>query len=233
LMQSKVDSIDTSFTRPPKSTAGLTLIECLVAIAVMGLTAAAIGPMMIFSVATRVQNQRADQALQLAQGEIDRVRLVVELGGEYKNKLDALPLPSTPSTTTTEVRLVNPPAQFFSTAGSITAPTHARTIDTDSDGDDDYAVQLFRTEGISVGSTPIVFDVGVRVYDARRATPNLGSLKAEPAGLKFTSGEGEGGTRPLAVLYTQIAQGDRDGSLCQHWELLSSAGSVPSGLICD
>lgn len=230
-IQNKRKRMGMSLPRQPKSTAGLTLIECLVAIAVMGLTAAAIGPMMIFSVATRVQNQRAEQALQLAQGEIDRVRLVVELGGEYKDKLDALPLPST--TTTSEVRLVASPAQFFSTTGSIFLPTHARTIDTDNDGDEDYAVQLFRTEGVSVGSTPIVFDVGVRVYDARRAAPNLGSLNTEPAGLKFTSGEGEGGTRPLAVLYTQIAQGDRDGSLCQHWELLSSAGSVPSGLICD
>ncbi|MEL7351848.1 MAG: type II secretion system protein [Cyanobacteria bacterium P01_A01_bin.116] len=229
--QNRVKRMEMSLPRQPKSIAGLTLIECLVAIAVMGFTAAAIGPMMIFSVATRVQNQRAEQALQLAQAEVDRVRLVVELGGEYKNKLDALPLPST--TTTSEVRLVAPPAQFFSTAGSVSLPTHARTLDTDNDGDEDYAIQLFRTEGVSVGSTPIVFDVGVRVYDARRSEPNLGSLTAEPAGLKFTSSEGQGGTRPLAVLYTQIAQGDRDGSLCQHWELLSSAGTVPSGLICD
>ena len=210
--------------------AGLTLIECLVAIAVIGLTTAAIGPMMVFSVATRVQNQRAEQALEIAQSEIDKVRLVVELGGDYKPRLDSIPLPSTAST---QVSLVQPPTHFFSTTGSITQDTHARKIDIDGDNDYDYAIQLFRTAGISVGSSPVVFDVGVRVYDANMAEANIGSLSADPAGLTMTSGNGQRGTRPLAALYSQIAQGDRDGALCQHWEFLSTTGSVPTSLICS
>lgn len=215
---------------PSKSSSGLTLIECLVAISVIGVTTASIGPMMVFSVATRVQNQKADQALQLAQSEIDKVRLIVEVGGDYRDKLDAVPLPST--TSTNIIRAVPPPTAFSAVPSNITAATIARKVDLDADGDYDYAVQLFRTEGVSVGSTPMAFDVGVRVYDVSRAESNLGNLLPNPAGLTFTSGEGQRGRQPLAVLYSQIVQGDRSGSLCQHWALLSVAGSAPASLIC-
>ncbi|MEM9817765.1 MAG: prepilin-type N-terminal cleavage/methylation domain-containing protein, partial [Cyanobacteria bacterium P01_D01_bin.6] len=63
---------------------GLTLIECVMAIVVVGLMGAAIAPMMVASVATRVQSQKAEQALELAQGEIDRVRIQFE-----QNNLDS------------------------------------------------------------------------------------------------------------------------------------------------
>ena len=191
--------------RPKPAISGLTLIECLVAIAVIGVTTAAIGPMMVFSVATRIQNQRAEQALQIAQAEIDKARLIVELGGDYRDDLLAIPLPST--TTTDIVRNVGAPTAFGSTA-SVTTVTDARLIDLDGDGDDDYAVQLFRTEGVSVGSTPVFFDIGARVYDARRSDPTVRALSTATAGLTFTSGEGQAGTRPLAVIYSQISQGD-------------------------
>lgn len=221
--------------QPELAVSGLTLIECMVAIAVIGMTTAAIGPMLIFSVATRIQNQRADQALQLAQSEIDRVRLVVELGGDYQDDLAAIPLPSTE---TSIVRNVDAPTAFESSTSDIMDVTDARLVDIDGDGDDDYAIQLFRTEGISAGSTPVIFDVGARVYDARRARANLtGGLAIDTAGLTFTSGEGQTGTRPLAVIYSQISQGDRGASLCQQWELLSTtpgtAGATPSSMVCD
>lgn len=212
------------------SDSGLTLIECLVAIVVIGITTAAIGPMMVFSVATRVQNQRTEQALQLAQSEIDKVRLIVELGGNYRDDLAAIPLPST--ITTDIVRDVLAPTTFESTASAITQATDARMVDLDGDGDYEYAIQLFRTEGISSGSTPVAFDVGARVYDIRRAEANLGNLVASTAGLMFTSGEGEAGTRPLVALYSQISQGDREASLCQQWEFLSTTGSAPASMVC-
>ena len=220
---------------PKLAVSGLTLIECLVAIAVIGMTTAAIGPMIIFSVATRIQNQKAEQALRLAQAEIDKVRLVVELGGNYQDDLAAIPLPST--TATNIVRNVAAPTAFKSSANNVVDVTDARLVDLDGDGDDDYAIQLFRTEGISAGSTPVVFDVGARVYDARRARANLqGGLATDTADLTFTSGEGQTGTRPLAVIYSQISQGDREASLCQQWEFLSSTasttGSAPSSMVC-
>lgn len=216
---------------------GLTLIECLVAIVVTAITVAAVGPMMVFSVATRVQNQKTEQALQLAQGEIDKVRLVVEQGGDYGGRLNALSLVTAPATISSPTAVAAPAVAFLASTATATATTQARKFDTDGDGDNDFAIQLFRTRGIELpsqtagvtASTPVVFNIGVRVYDAR-AESNLGSLVTSTTSLTFTSGEGGRGRRPLAALYGQIAQGDRDESLCQYWEF---TGSTPTNLRCN
>jgi len=61
------------------SESGLTLMECVVAIAVVALAGALITPPLFLAAATRVQNRRSEQALQIAQGEIDRIR-TLEIG---------------------------------------------------------------------------------------------------------------------------------------------------------
>ncbi|MEO0645362.1 MAG: type II secretion system protein [Cyanobacteria bacterium J06650_10] len=223
--------------------AGLTLIECLVAIVVIAITTAAIGPMLVFSVATRIQNQKTEQAMQLAQSEIDKVRLTVEQGGDYAARLKELSVVAHPANATSPDVAISeipvPGSNYADFIDGSTSPaslvTQARMIDLDGDDDNDFAIQLFRTRGIAVPAqdssledTPVTFDIGVRVYDARA----VGStLQSEPAGLEFTSGEGERRTRPLAVIYGQISQGDRDGSLCQYWELTN--GSTPSSMLCN
>ncbi len=218
------------------SEAGLTLIECLVALVVIAVTAATITPMMVFAVATRVQNQKTEQAMQIARGEIDKIRLVVEQGGDYSTRLSELSLFSTGASTS--LVLVPPPTSFVdNVSSSVTAVDKARKLDIDGDGDTDFAVQLFRDKGIEIGAdnTPIAFNVGVRVYDSR-AEANLGSLSTDRSGLAFTSGEGQRGRRPLAVLYSQIAQGDRINSLCQYWDFVSStpfADSTANALTCQ
>ena len=213
---------------------GLTLIECLVAIVVIALTTASIGPMMLFSVATRVQNQKTEQALQLAQSEIDKVRLTVEQGGDYADRLAELSVVSSAASTAVEI---GPPDSFIDNAILATDVNQARKFDIDGDGDDDFAIQLFRTEGITVpaadptaASTPVTFDIGVRVYDA---LSEGSTLQSDPVGLTFTSGQGERRTHPLAVMYSQITQGDRSGSLCQYWKLTSTAGSAPAEMSCN
>jgi len=216
------------------SQSGLTLIECLVAIAVIALTTATIAPMVVFAVATRVQNQKTEQALQLAQAEIDKVRLIVEQGGDYGDRLMGVNLLASTASTAASVEAPN---VLIASTASVTHTSQARPVDLDGDGDNDFLVQLFRTQGVEllpqsldvVASTPVAFDVGVRVYDVR-ATANIDSLTTDKAGLTFTSGEGERGTQPLAVLYSQITQGDRIGSLCQYWEF---AGSTPTDLQCN
>ncbi|NJN01378.1 MAG: type II secretion system protein [Leptolyngbyaceae cyanobacterium RM1_1_2] len=132
------------------SEAGLTLIECLVAIIIIGLTVSAVTPALIISVASRVQSQKAAQALEVAQAEIDQVRTLVERGGnDY-----------------TLARL-NASAPFVATAGAITYstaaqvpvptdaavdstayyiakdPTITKKVDQDGDGNADYAAQIF------------------------------------------------------------------------------------------
>ncbi|MEM6450284.1 MAG: hypothetical protein AAF703_08225 [Cyanobacteria bacterium P01_D01_bin.105] len=218
----------------PFSEMGLTLIECLVAIIVIALTTATIAPVMLFTVATRIQNQKVEQALQLAQGEIDKVRLTVEQGGDYGDRLQELSVIA--STASTAVVIPAPTAFVANASTSVNAVTDARRIDLDGDGDTDFAVQLFRTTGIEVAaeatgaaSTPVAFEVGARVYDAR-AEDNLGALLSDEASLTFTSGDGQRSSRPLAVLYSQITQGDREGALCQYWEY---TGSTPTSLLCN
>jgi len=216
---------------------GLTLIECLVAVVVIAITTAAIAPMLVFSVATRVQNQKAEQALQLAQAEVDKIRLEVEQGGDYGDRLLNLSLFSTTSTNPVTVPA---PTSFIASTTAVGDWKEARKIDFDGDGDDDFAIQIFRTPGVEVepdlgGSvkTPVVFDMGVRVYDAR-AEANIGKLSTDEAGLTFTSGDGDRSRQPLAVLYSQISQGDRRGGLCQYWEFTSSTpGVMPVDLVCN
>jgi prepilin-type N-terminal cleavage/methylation domain-containing protein len=219
-----------------ESAAGFTLLECLVAIAIIALTAAVIAPALVLAVATRVQSQRAEQALGLAQAEIDRVRLIVERGGDYGATLASIPVTVTTASSAT---LVSAPT-LFQVPASSTAVTSARPVNIDQDADNEYAVQLFRTQGIQVPavaagapSTPVAFQIGVRVYDFSRGQANLGNLRTNEAALGLTSNEGEGNRRPLAVLYTDIAQSDRLGALCRQWQFLNPGQPLPPGLICN
>jgi prepilin-type N-terminal cleavage/methylation domain-containing protein len=59
---------------------GFSLIEALVGIAIVGVTAAMLPPILTLSVAARAQNQRVEQATRLAQGHLDLVRLRMERG---------------------------------------------------------------------------------------------------------------------------------------------------------
>ena len=206
---------------------GLTLIECLVAIAVIASTIGVIAPVTILAVATRVQNQRAEQAIHIAQSEIDRVRLTVERGGSYT--LDNL------ASTTGPLQAVLPPEDLDSVAASTTT-TSARPIDINNDGNDDFAVQLFRTHRDEdvVDGTPVAVELGVRVYKARSINDFTASqLGTDEASLTMTDGEGEGSTRPLAVLYTTIVQSDRPDSLCDFYRYNSTAFDASTTVACQ
>ena len=67
---------------------GLTLIEGLVAILIVSAVTTAITPMMFLSVATRIQNRRSEQALQLAHGQIDQIRVLMEQGINDQTVID-------------------------------------------------------------------------------------------------------------------------------------------------
>lgn len=196
---------------------GLTLIECLVAIAVIASTIGVIAPITILAVATRVQNQRAEQAIHIAQSELNRIRLTVERGGNFT-------LSNVASTTGT-LDSVPPPENLDGLAAS-TSTNAARPIDINDDGRNDYAVQLFRTydpTGV-VESTPVAFELGVRVYKARTIQEFASTqLTTDQADLTLTSGEGKGYTRPLAVLYTTIVKSDRPDSLCDYYRYTNDA----------
>lgn len=208
---------------------GLTLMECIVAIAVIALTSAMIGPPLVLAAATRLQNRRVEQSTQLAQGEIDRIRTLVTLSDHSRENLPAV-------TAQLNLNAEDAPDSSFNLLESVNAgcPTpydgsqvpinQALPIDIDGDCDVDFLVQTFREAGAfstqenarGNDGRPNTFSVMVRVYAANAAT-NYGTLETEPASLRFTSGEGNQRQRPLAVIASEMSWSDSDGSLfCYH-----------------
>lgn len=222
------------------SEAGLTLIESLVAISVIGITAASIGPVVLISTATRVQSQRAEQALQVAEGEIDRVRQIVEqgfiddgAGGSREYDATDLVIASTPAAIATSVDAAAPNA----VGANFDASNYrlAREIDVNDDGTPDFAVQSYRlgdTER-AVSGRPVVFEMGVRVYEYDAVDVNSANLENPPDGparLGTAAGLGERDEKPLAILYTEIVKSDERQSLCEFFEY---QGSAPTSLDCS
>ena len=224
-----------------KACQGLTLIECLVAILMVALLASAIAPALALAVATRVQSQKSEQAIKLAQTEIDRVRLLTEEGlaaqksGESDAAFEARkqaylakfpPRVATLDNTAAE----NQPApgnQVVNIRTSLTPtdtlgiklnpdqPNATTPTNCVSDGSCDFAVQIYRTRGFPDNATdvPSAFGMGVRVYDYRAITSGA-NLSTDPASLALSAGDGGRSRKPLAGLYTTIAAGERQNSLC-------------------
>lgn len=207
---------------------GLTLIECLVAISLMGLTTAIIAPVMVFSVATRVQSQRAEQALQAAQSEVETIRLLMERGGDFSAALSSYPDPLTTTGSLTGTAGPTTKAASFNSGFQT-----AKEINVDDDPGPEFAVQVFRSTGQQPAGSPvpIAFKIGVRVYDVRAFQDNNGSpLPTDAAALSFTSGEGQRGSRPLAVIYTDVFKGDGDDALCEYRQHLNSTATTPASM---
>lgn len=210
---------------------GLTLIEGLVAIVIIATTTAVMTPMVILSVGTRIQSQRAEQAFQLAQAEVDRIKVIVERGGNYTLNIAQTNPAVISQADFDDAALVPPPNVIDNTAYS-TNITAARGISTDDDAAPEYAVQIFRTEGITRGGKPVAFDLGVRVY--RADVFDGDPLGVEQAQLAITSGEGQSGSRPLANIYTSVVQSDSEQSLCDYYDFINSVEgtTVPTPSEC-
>lgn len=172
---------------------GFTLIEALMAIIVITITLVSITPPIFWATGTRVQNRKAEQALQLAQGEIERVRTLVE-----QNQYTAEQLPpvasaeirgtpvAAPSTLKPNGGVVttNPNCATNSGNGITTAVQQYILVDTDPNpsttGDacrPEFLIQTFRSTGLdedgnpptqasggTPSSKPVGFVMGVRVY---------------------------------------------------------------------
>ncbi|WP_235071186.1 type II secretion system GspH family protein [Leptolyngbya sp. Heron Island J] len=208
---------------------GLTLLEGVVAIAVIGISVAVMTPMVVLAVGTRIQSQRAEQAFQIAQAEVDRIKLIVERGGDY-----TLNIAPTPAAVLSQEDFDDFPVPAPDSIADDypTDVTSARGIDVDNDGDDDYAVQIFKTEGITVDTRPVAFDLGVRVY--RADVVNGDPLEVEQARLTITSGEGQSANRPLANIYTSIVKSDTEQSLCDYYDFINDirGTTVPAPSDC-
>lgn len=214
---------------------GLSLIECLVAIIIITLTVVAITPPIMLANATRVQARKAAQAGQIAQGEIDRIRTLVERRERKVNLLPAdigdndiskAPVPT--GTGITAAPLLSPAS--CSTYPLATPVERDKLVRVDINGDctPEYAMQVFRTTGYSpLGETdvtsgkaiPYAFIMGVRVYAYNPNVPFPTTLDTKQASLVQGTGPRDlisgGARRPLAVLYSPMARNDSSGSLGQ------------------
>ncbi|MBF2036961.1 MAG: type II secretion system protein [Leptolyngbyaceae cyanobacterium T60_A2020_046] len=204
--------------------AGLTLLEALMAIIVVALALSAATPALILTVGTRVQSQRAEQALALAQSQVDRVRQIVERGEVgYTAQVNSVAF----ITTANELKDAPVPTSFVAAPNAL---TQARLVDLDGNSTPDFAVQIFRTAGYTpAGSTSEVaaFDLGVRVY---AADADQNALQATAGRLGTTTSQGSRREQPLAVLYTTIARSETGDSLCGYQNFIDSTAST--GLEC-
>lgn len=205
--------------RSPKkiSEHGLTIIESLVAVVVASVVVAAITPPILVAVATRVQNQRAEQAFQLAQAEVDKARLMLERG-DYE--ITDLPPVSTSSSVGD-----TPALQTYVTDSSQVTATQGLAVDVNTDGINDFVIQVFRTAGSSISEDdkrPITFEMGVRVYSfVAFEGSTKPTLEKIPASLTFTSGDGSQRRRPLSVLYTRLTRSDINESFEKYRDSLN------------
>lgn len=217
------------------------------AVVVIGLTMAMITPPLVIAAATRVQNKRAEQAMQIAQGEVDRVRAMV---ARDQHTIARLPAVATVSGNLEAVAAPARPANPASpSAGSpIKSPRNCGSgtynngeqmpvnqglrVDVDGDCEADFFMQTFRTQGTTRFSTvtpnpnpPSDFQMGVRVYSIlAAASPN--ALETKAASLQIVGGEGKQRIRPLAVLYTPFSRSDQGDTLCSYHTESSRTGAL-------
>jgi len=202
---------------------GLTIIECLVAIVVIALTVVAITPPIMLATASRIQSRKIEKANQIAQGEIDRVRLMVERGtyaisdlpGDSGSNTISSVGPATGSPTS---GLMYSPASCNTYPGTTpVAVSNLIQVDVDGDCVPDYVMQVFRTTGYTPtnAAAPYSFVMGVRVY---AYYPNQTFLPLDTTKASARMGTGSldlaGGKRlPMAVLYSNMARNDSSQSL--------------------
>lgn len=219
---------------------GLTLIECLVAIVMVALIASAITPALIISVATRVQSQKAEQALRIAQSEVDRVRSLAEqIDGQNQSRLrevntanTATFIPSAPAAIT-EANIANQPGPARGAPVARNALSTVNQTFPQALNGNDFAVQVYRTRGLTRNGVPVAFALGVRVYDVVAVnSPGAGNLSAVPLSLAVRGDAGRRSERPLAVLYTNIAIAEDGNSLCNLIRYTDAGGTASTPLGC-
>lgn len=208
----------TKISQGNSSEQGMSLLECLMAIVVVTLVITFLTPPIFISVATRIQNRRAEQAIQLAQGEIDRVRRTLERG--VYTDTDLPPQGSVGDNNFRQQAAPNSTAPLPANQLYQTSATTGVSVDVNGDGTNDFIVQTYRTPGVRDNTGKLVgFNAGVRVYTFS-ISQNWGLVENPPlrsASLKFSTALGQQQRRPLALMYTSVVRSDTRTSLqCYH-----------------
>lgn len=216
--------------------AGFTLMDALVAMLIVSIVMVAITPPVFMATASRVQQRKAQQALQLAQGEIDRVRTLVERGtytpADLPPVVDNVATAAAASSMIGQRRSVNPTCNTYTgtqvgatqflpidVSGILTTPNNACP-------QPGFLLQSVRTAGPGeANNMPMGFRMAVRVYAYTPSLEqNFGTLRTDRAPLSFTTGLGQQTRQPLAVLYSTIVRNDSSTSLQNYQTLCTNGG---------
>ncbi len=230
--------------RRPAARSGFTLIESLVAVIILSLTVVSVLPPIFWATATRVQNRRAEQAIQLAQSEIDRVRAA----GERKTVTLAqlppragaslrpnAPAPNNIVAQSDKFRSVVPGCNKDD--GNQVAINQVILVDTDPEPAGsttpctaEFMVQTFRGAGVpndDATTAPDGFVMGVRVYAiSARANVTAGTAQSETGTLRAGNGLGTQQLKPLATQYSTIVRSNKSDTLAIYRQLCTAAGQA-------
>ncbi|BAZ51238.1 hypothetical protein NIES4103_38870 [Nostoc sp. NIES-4103] len=207
------------------SQSGFTIVESLVAILVVAILIAAIAPVIVLSVATRVQAKRIETATDAAKSYIDGIRTGI------------IAAPASPITGTTDEFAISdydPPAvgSLTCTANDYCSVPASNLYCVSLNGQNctttstnNFVIQAIRyNKGTLTGtSTNLVdpakgYQLGIRVYRADGFADSipLKKTKATPPNPKqptFAAGLGDRKT-PLVEITTEITKGVRFSDLC-------------------
>ncbi len=200
-------------TRPDR---GLTLLECVIAILVVNLTLAMLAAPLLLVAATRLRNNRINQATEIARGEIDRLRVMMEQGVNVRGtSTNLLPPASAVAATLGNAAALStqPPPTGPNPIASCTLPSSATMTCERQLNNTRFAVQIYRGQVVTDGNGLVLgYPVQVRVYSAEALpVPPDAVSSGQPisqATAMMTSGGPESERRPLVVLTTEIVRAD-------------------------
>lgn len=185
------------------SQSGFTIIESLVAIVVVGILLAAIAPVIVLSVATRVQARRVELATDAVQTYIDGVRS------------QAIPPPPITDTADNSGNYPAPPVGNLTcnTANAYcSAPaTNLYCIDGDTDGSGctmssirDFIIQALRRNTSSTTSQD-TYQLRIRIYRADGFANDGGNLTIAPSKQLIFTNKASDRKAPLLETTTEIS----------------------------
>ncbi len=205
-----------------ESQAGFTIIESLVAIVVVAILLSAIAPVIVFSVATRLQARRTEVATQAARAYVDSLRsgsLVAPRSIVATTADASFPL-TTPvylkdanyaAPTATGTLTCNTPNDYCTAPAPASGDKELFCFDADGNGTCttdslmDMIVQGFRYNRIT-NDPDKGYQLGVRVYRASAFKDSM-TLKKTDTQATFTAGVGRRDL-PLLEMTTEIATRD-------------------------
>ncbi len=211
---------------------GGSLLEVLAAILIVATVLSIISPLLLLVAASRVNLKEAEQAISLAQNQVDLVQAYMARGVD-RNTIDPSSLLSAesklpPVSTGSKLKDQAAPNQIVAMGNRLTDASQALEVDTDNDGSADFLVQTFRDSGQRFDSGSgtgnlAVFRMGVRVYSIQaRSELESNNGATEEASLLFLQGIKERTRQPLAVVFSEVSQSDLNISLDAYNEYLET-----------